>query len=323
MSIAKPVVIVTRTLPQGVERRLASLFDVRLNPDDTLPSADELVKMAPEADALLVCPTDKVDTELIARLPESIRVIATFSVGCDHIDIAAAGKRGIAVTNTPEVLTDATADIAMLLMLGAARGAVWGENMVRGAAWQAWSPTHPLGIHVTAKRLGILGMGRIGQAMARRARGFDMKIHYHGRKRLTPDIEQDAVYHAKLDDFLSKADFLSLHCALTPDTRHLLNAERIAKLPAGAIIVNTARGDIIDDNALIAALESGHVAAAGLDVFSNEPDIDPRYRDFENVFMLPHLGSATRETRDAMGHRAVDNLEAFFNGTMPPDMVTA
>ncbi len=318
----KPVVLVTRKLPKSVENRLSAEFEPRFNVDDNLPDSSETLVGAKNADALLVCPTDRVDNDLISRLPESIRIIATFSVGCDHIDIAAATDRGICVTNTPDVLTDATADIAMLLLLGAARGAIWGDAMVRGATWSAWSPTKPLGIHVTGQRLGILGLGRIGRAMAKRARAFDMEIHYHGRGKLSSDLEQGAIYHANLDDFLSVCDFLSIHCSSTPDTRGLLNAKTLAKLPNCAIIVNTSRGDIIVDDALISALGSGKVAAAGLDVFTNEPNIDPRYRALDNVFLLPHLGSATIETRDAMGHRAIDNLKAFFAGRTPHDTVT-
>ncbi|MBZ0215885.1 MAG: D-glycerate dehydrogenase, partial [Fimbriimonadaceae bacterium] len=270
MSKSTPVIVVTRKLPDKVESRLNNLFDARLNRDDNLPGADELIAAAQGADALLVCPTDKIDADLVQRLPDSIRMIATFSVGCDHIDVAAAGERGIMVTNTPDVLTDATADIAMLLMLGAARGAVWGDAMVRDATWAAWCPTKPLGIQVTGKPLGILGMGRIGRAMAKRARGFDMEIHYHGRRKLDPDLEQGAIFHDNLDDFLTNCAFLSIHCASTPQTRGLINAETIAKLPDHAVIVNSARGDIIVDDALIAALKSGKVAAAGLDVFANE-----------------------------------------------------
>lgn len=323
MSKPNPVIVVTRKLPASVETQLENLFDTHFNADDHLPSTDDVIAAADGADAILVCPTDKVDADVIKSLPDSVRMIATFSVGCDHIDIAAAQKRNIIVTNTPDVLTDATADIAMLLLLGAARGAVWGDAMVRNGTWAAWSPTKPLGISVTGKKLGILGMGRIGRAMAKRARAFDMKIHYHGRRRLAPDLEQGAIFHDNLDDFLSNSPFLSIHCASTPDTRGLINRETITKMPDHAIIVNSARGDIVVDDALINALKSGKIAAAGLDVFANEPNIDPRYRDFDNVFMLPHLGSATKETRDAMGHRAVDNLEAFFAGQQPRDIVKA
>jgi glyoxylate reductase len=249
-------------------------------------------------------------------------MIATFSVGTDHIDIPAAKAKGIAVSNTPDVLTDATADIALLLMLGAARGAVWGDRMVRENRWGVPSPTSPLGFDVTGRRLGIIGMGRIGQAVAKRAKAFDMALHYHNRRQVDATLEHGATFHAKLEGMLPHCDFLSINCASTPDTRALINERAIALLPQDAIVVNTARGEIVDDDALISALKSGRLAAAGLDVFKNEPNIDPRYRELENVFMLPHLGSATQNTRIAMGMKAVDNLEAFFRGERPRDLLT-
>ncbi len=318
----RPVVLVTRRLPAPVEARLARLFEARLNADDHVMGRAEILEKAKGCDGLLVTPVDRMDAETIAALPESIRIIATYSVGFDHIDLEAAKARGIVVTHTPEVLTDATADVAMLLLMGAARGAYWGERMVREGRWGAWSPTHPLGIDVTGRRLGILGMGRIGRAVAKRARAFDMEIHYHNRRRLPPALEEGAIYHETFEDMLPYCDFLSLNCASTPETRGILNARTLALLPRGAVVVNTARGDLVDDDALIAALKSGQVAAAGLDVFNNEPDIDPRYRTLENVFLLPHLGSATPRTREAMGMRAVDNLEAFFAGRRPKDALT-
>ena len=318
----RPSILVTRKLPDDVEERLSRLFAARLNPQDKLFSADELLTAAEGFDGLLVTPAEKLTNQAIGRLPESLRIIATFSVGYDHIDVPAARARGIAVTNTPDVLTDATADIAMLLLLGAARGASWGERMVRENRCTSWSPVHPLGHDVTGRRLGILGMGRIGQATAKRARAFDMTIHYHGRSRLAPELEQGAVYHAGFDDMLPHCDFLSVHCASTPQTRGLISERTIGLLPRDAILVNTSRGDVVDDDALIAALRSGRLAAAGLDVFRGEPNIDPRYRSLDNVFLLPHLGSATRQTRSAMGNRAIDNLEAFFAGKTPGDLLT-
>lgn len=316
-----PRLLVTRKLPDAVEARITASFDAKLNPEDTLFSPHDIISQSDGMDAILVTPTEKCGAEFFASLPSSVRIIATFSVGYDHIDVAAAAERGIKVTNTPDVLTDATADIALLLMLGAARGAYWGDRMVRTDTWGVWTPTEPLGHDVTGRRLGVLGMGRIGQAVARRARGFDMEIHYHNRSALTPDLEQGATFHATPDSLLEHADFLSINCASTEETRNLLNTDRIALMPDGAIVVNTARGDIIDDDALIAALKSGKLAAAGLDVFKGEPNIDPRYRDLDNVFLLPHLGSATRGTRDAMGMRAVDNLDAYFAGTIPEDLI--
>ena len=315
----KPVVLVTRRLPLAVEQRLQRDYDAHLNADDELYSSDRLLALAAAADAIIPCHTESLNAEVIARLPESIRAICSFSVGYDHIDLAAAKARGITVTNTPDVLSNATAEIAMLLMLGAARRAHEGARMLRTDTWADWSAIGQLGVEVTGKRLGIIGMGRVGQVMARRARGFDMEIHYYNRHRLSADIEAGAVYHADLSDLLPHCQFLSVHCPATPDTRQLLNAERIALLPDGAVVVNTARGAVVDDDALIMALQSGKLFAAGLDVFNGEPDIDPRYRDLDNTFLLPHIGSATQETRDAMGFRALDNLDAIIAGREPRD----
>ena len=321
-SKARPRLLVTRTLPDDVERRLAAHYDVILNETDAIWDRQTILDKAAACDGLLITPTERADATFLKALPASVGIIATFSVGYDHIDIDAATKRGLAVTNTPDVLTDATADITLLLLLGAARGAIWGSDMVQRDNWPAWSPTHPLGADIGGKRLGILGMGRIGRAVADRARAFGLRIHYHNRHRLDPALEKDAVFHARLEDLLAVSDYLSIHCALTGATRGLINAARIAQMPPGAIIINTARGDVINDDALIRALESGHIAAAGLDVFAGEPDIDPRYRSLDNVFGLPHLGSATPATRAAMGHRAVDNLDAFFAGRTPGDLLT-
>jgi lactate dehydrogenase-like 2-hydroxyacid dehydrogenase len=315
----KPVILVTRKLPAAVEGRLQELFEPRFNPDDRVYGQDELLRLSQGADAIIPTHTERLDAALIGRLPDSIRAICSFSVGYDHIDLPAAKSRGIIVTNTPDVLSDATAEIAMLLMLGAARRAHEGEQLIRTATWREWSPTYRLGIQVTGKRLGIIGMGRVGQVVARRARGFDMEVHYFNRRRVSPDLEGGARYHDDLDELLAVSDFLSINCPATPDTRHLLNAERIARLPDGAVVVNTARGAVVDDDALIAALASGKLFAAGLDVFNGEPDIDPRYRELDNCFLLPHIGSATRETRDAMGFRALGNLEAIMAGREPGD----
>ena len=315
----KPVVLVTRRLPEAVEARLQRDYDARLNAHDEVYSSDRLVKLAAGAAAIIPCHTEKLSAEVIARLPDSVRAICSFSVGYDHIDLAAAKARGIAVTNTPEVLSNATAEVAMLLMLGAARRAHEGARMLRTNTWADWSAIGQLGIELTGKRLGIIGMGRVGQVVARRARGFDMEVHYYNRHRLSPEIEAGAVFHADLRDLLPLSQFLSIHCPATPQTHHLINAERIALLPDGAVVVNTARGAVVDDDALITALQSGKLFAAGLDVFNGEPDIDPRYRELDNTFLLPHIGSATRETRDAMGFRALDNLDAIMAGREPRD----
>ena len=317
----KPVVLVGRKLPPAVEARLAQDYQARLNESDRLYTSEELLALAEGADAILPCHTERFPPEVLGRLPESVRIIANMSVGVDHVDLGAAAGRGIVVTNTPDVLSDATAEIAMLLMLGAARRASEGERLIRAGQWRDWSPAFMVGTQVTGKRFGVIGMGRVGQVTARRARGFDMAVHYHNRRRLDPEAEAGAVFHETVEDLIAASDVLSLHCPATPDTQGLLNAERLALLPEGAIVVNTARGAIVDDAALIAALRSGRVAAAGLDVFNGEPALDPAYRELDNTFLLPHIGSATRETRDAMGFRACDNLDAFFAGREPGDRV--
>ncbi|MFZ3035550.1 MAG: D-glycerate dehydrogenase [Parvibaculum sp.] len=311
-------ILITRRLPPDVERRAETLFTIKRNKDDALIDHARLVELAKGQDGILATVTDRIDAATIERLPATIKIIANFAVGTDHVDLEAAARRNIVVTNTPDVLTDATADIALLLLLGAARGAAQGMTVIREDTWTNWAPTGMLGVSLTGKRLGILGMGRIGQAVAKRAKAVGMKIHYHNRR---PVEGVDATFHATLDELLEKSEFLSINCASTTETRGLINARTLALLPKGAIVVNTARGDIIIDDALIEAVKSGHLAAIGLDVFNNEPNIDPRYRDLPNAFLLPHLGSATLETRNAMGFRALANLEAFFAGKSPHDRV--
>ena len=318
----KPVVLVTRKLPDAVEHRLAQDFEVMLNPDDKLYSIEELLRLAAEADAILPCHTEKFSAETIERLPARIKAIANFSVGVDHVDLEAAANRGVIVTNTPDVLSDATAEIAMLLMLGAARRAGEGERIMRNQEWRDWSPAFMVGRQITGKRLGILGMGRVGQVVARRARGFDMSIHYHNRKPLADEQTAGAVYHGSVEELLGAVDVLSIHCPASDATRGLINRERLALMHADAILVNTSRGGVIDDDALVEALKSRAIAAAGLDVYNGEPDnIHPGYRELDNSFLLPHIGSATVETRDAMGFRAIDNLLAIFDGREPGDRV--
>jgi len=317
----KPVVLVTRKLPDAVEDRLRRDYDARLNPQDVIYSSDEIIERANDVDAILPCHTEKFSAEVIARLPERVRAIANFSVGYDHVDIEAARARGVIVTNTPEVLSDATAELTLMLMLGAARRASEGERLVRTREWKDWSPSFMVGTQVTGKRLGILGFGRVGRVVAKRARGFDMDIHYNDVRRMPPELEEEAIYHQTPEDLMPHCDFLTLHCVSTPETFKLLNAERIALLPDGAIVVNASRGAVIDDDALIAALKSGKLTAAGLDVYNDEPDIHPEYRQLSNVFLMPHIGSATKETRDAMGFRALDNLDAIFAGREPRDRV--
>jgi lactate dehydrogenase-like 2-hydroxyacid dehydrogenase len=317
----KPTIVIGRKLPEAVEARLARDYDARLNPDDRLYSTGELLELLEGADGVLPCHTEQFSAQVMERLPKSLRIIANMSVGVDHVDLAAAKNHGIVVTNTPDVLSDATAEIAILLMLGAARRAGEGERLIRAGQWKSWSPAFMVGTQVTGKRLGIVGMGRVGQVIARRARGLDMELHYHNRRPVAPQQDSGARYHERLEDMLPLCDFLSLNCPATPDTLDLMNAERLVLLPDRAILINTARGAIVDEAALIAALKSGKLAAAGLDVFKNEPDILPAFRELENTFLLPHIGSATKETRDAMGFRAVDNLDAFFAGREPGDRV--
>ena len=317
----KSVVLVTRKLPNAVEERLQRDYDPILNPDDALYSSDEIIDRAKNADAILPCHTEKFTAEVIARLPERVRAIANYSVGYDHVDVEAAKARGLIVTNTPDVLSDATAELSMMLMLGAARRASEGERLVRTREWKDWSPSFMVGTQVTGKRLGIIGFGRVGQVVARRARGFDMEIHYHNRRRVSLELEGGAIYHPTPEDLMPHCDFLTLHCLASPETAGLLNAGRIALLPDGAIVVNASRGAVVDDDALIAALKSGKLTAAGLDVYNDEPNIHSEYRQLHNVFLMPHIGSATKETRDAMGFRALDNLDAIFAGREPRDRV--
>jgi lactate dehydrogenase-like 2-hydroxyacid dehydrogenase len=323
MTDRKPRVLATRHFPPDVEARLSANFDAGLNPEDKLYDGPALIKASDGFDGILCAAGDPLNADTIAKLPASVKMIATFSVGYEHVDVAAAAKRDIKVSNTPDVLTDATADIAMLCLLGAARRAHEGTTMLRTHSWIGWEPTQLMGVHVTGKRLGILGMGRIGQAMADRARAFRMTIHYSNRTRLPPETEKGAIFYANPDDMLPHCDFLSINAPMTAATRKWVNAERIARLPKGAIVVNTARGGVVDDEALIAALKSGHLFAAGIDVFDGEPRIHQGYYGLENAFLLPHMGSATVDTRNAMGFKALDNLEAFLlRGQTPPDLVT-
>jgi glyoxylate reductase len=304
-----------------VEKRLRAGYDVTFHGSDIPPTADELVRAAQGMDGLVVYPNAPMTADVIARLPDSVRIIACHAVGVDNVDLDAARSKGITVTNTPEVLDAATAEIAILLMLGAARRASEGERLIRRGDWKSWRVDFMVGTEITGRRLGIIGMGNIGQLVARRARAFDMEVHYFNRRALPADKAEGAIYHETLDSLLPVSDVLSLNCPLTKETRHLLNRERIAQLPRGAIVVNTARGPVVDDEALIEALKSGHVAAAGLDVFEGEPNLNRAYLDLENTFLLPHIGSATVKTRTAMGLRVLENLDAFFAEEEPPHRV--
>ncbi len=316
---AKPVLWISRRLSDATLARAGRDYDAIVNHQDGLHSADEIVAMSARVDAILACHTELFNADVVGRLGPRVRIVANHSVGVDHCDLAALRARGIVVTNTPDVLSAATAEIAMLLLLGAARRAVEGDRIVRSGEWNFWSPAFMVGKQVSGRRLGIIGMGRVGQVMARRARGFDMAVHYFNRSRLPAELEQGAIYHETVESLLGVADFLSLHCPATPETTGMMNSERFALLPDGAVLVNTARGALVDEDALLAALDSGKVVAAGLDCFVTEPGGNPAFSGYENVFMLPHIGSATGQTRDAMGFRALHNLDTFFAGETPKD----
>ncbi len=321
---AKPTVIVTRRLPEAVEREIAKDFDATLNPEDRPLGPDGLRRALQAADAVLCTVTDRLTAEVLDVEPRRTRLLANFGVGFNHIDIEAAKQRGIAVSNTPDVLTDATADIAMTLLLAVTRRAGEGERHLRAGAWTGWRPTHMLGTQVSGKTLGLVGMGRIARAVAQRAHhGFDMKVIFHDPYPPPADVARGlgAEPRESLEQVLEEADFVSLHCPATPETRHLMNAERLARLKPGAYLINTARGDVVDEAALVAALRSGRLAGAGLDVFEREPQVSPELLAMENVVLLPHLGSATRETRIAMGMRALENLRLFFQGRPLRDQV--
>jgi len=312
---------ITRRLSDATLERAARDYDVVINDADTPGTAEELIAASAEFDAIIPCHSEHFSVDVVAQFADRLQIVANHSVGVDHCDLPALKQRGIVVTNTPDVLSDATAELAMLLMLGAARHAVAGDRIVRTGAWDSWSPAFMVGKQVTGARLGIIGMGRVGRAFAAKARGFDMDVHYFNRSVLPDDQAQGATYHETVESLLGVADFLSLHCPATPETTDLMNAERFALLPDGAVIVNTARGALVDEDALMAALDSGQVAAAGLDCFKVEPGGNPALSKYENVFMLPHIGSATRKTRDAMGFRALDNVDAFFAGQAPGDIL--
>jgi len=320
----RPTVVVTRRLPEPVHEALTGTFDARLNPDDRPLSTAELQAALRDADALLTTVTDKVTADVLSVEPRRARLVANFGVGFNNIDIEAAKARGVSVSNTPDVLTDATADLAMTLLLMTARRAGEGERHLRGGQWTGWRPTHMLGTHVTGKTLGLIGMGRIARAVAQRAHhGFGMKVIFHDPFPPSPDIARSlgAEPRATLEDVLREADFVSLHCPATPETRHLMNQERFGLMRSDAFLINTARGDVVDEAALVQALDQKIIAGAGLDVFEKEPQVTQALVAMDNVVLLPHLGSATRETRVAMGMRAFENLQRFFSGQPLRDRV--
>jgi len=320
----RATVVVTRRLPAPVEDQLAREFDARLNSADRPLSAEELADALRGADALLPTVTDRLTAQVLAAEPLRARIIANYGVGFNHIDTTSAKARGLVVTNTPDVLTDDTADDALMLMLMVARRGGEGERHVRAGAWTGWRPTHLLGTRVSGKTLGLIGLGRIGRAVAHRARaGFGMRVIFHDPYPPAAAVvaELGAEPRGSVDDVLREADFVSLHSPATPETRHLIDARRLALMKPGAFLINNARGDIVDEAALVAALKQGTIAGAGLDVFEREPAVPPDLLTMENVVLLPHLGSATHETRIAMGLRALDNLKAFFAGAAPRDRV--
>ncbi|OLB16173.1 MAG: D-glycerate dehydrogenase [Gemmatimonadetes bacterium 13_2_20CM_70_9] len=322
--MTRPTVIVTRRLPVPVEERLAAQFDARLNRDDHPFTTAELQDALRGADALLPTVTDRLNAAVLATEPLRAKILANYGVGFNHIDVNVAKTRGLVVTNTPDVLTDDTADDAVMLMLMVARRAGEGERQVRAGAWTGWGPTHMLGTKVSGKTLGLVGLGRIGRAVARRAHhGFGMRVIFHDPYPPPPAVaaELGAEPKASVDEVLREADFVSLHSPATPETRHLIDARRLALMKRGAFLINTARGDIVDEAALVEALKRGTIAGAALDVFEREPLVPAELRTLENVVLLPHLGSATAETRAAMGLRALENLTAFFAGAPPRDRV--
>ena len=316
-----PVLWLPRRVSDATVARAKQNYDVILNEADTPGTASDIIEMSAKVDAMMPCHSEHFSAEVVAQLDPRLKIVANHSVGVDHCDLIAMAARGIVVTNTPDVLSDATAELAMLLMLGAARHAVMGDRLVRTGAWDSWSPAFMVGKQLTGARLGIVGMGRVGRAFAAKARGFEMDVHYYNRTRLPSDQEHGATYHNSLEELLQLSDFLSLHCPAMPETQDLMNANRFAQLPDGAVLVNSARGALVDEEALIAAIASGKLAAAGLDCFKDEPGGNPEFAQYENIFMLPHIGSATTLTRDAMGFRALDNLDAFFAGKTPRDIL--
>ncbi len=316
----KKKILVTRNLLPENEERIKKLFDVKLNKQEKVYTSEEILELSKDCDGILCIGGNKFDADVFSKISNTVKIIASYSVGYNNIDIDAATKKGIVVTNTPEVLTDATADIAILLLLGASRRAYEARKSAEEQKW-VWATDFLLGKQMSGSNLGILGMGRIGRAIAERARGFGMKIHYHNRTKLSADLEQGAIYHENIKSLFSNSDFLSINCPATKDTSKIINEETINYLPNGAVISNTARGDVVDDEAMIKALKNGKIFALGLDVYNGEPKIHPEYLKLQNLFLLPHLGSATLKTRIAMGNRSIDNLENFFQNKRPKDQL--
>jgi glyoxylate reductase len=316
-------VVVTRRLPAEVETRLSELFDVRLRSDDTGMSRNELIEAMKSTDVLVPTITDSIDAAMIGQAGDRLKLIANYGAGVDNIDVATARQRGILVSNTPGVLTEDTADMTMALILAVTRRIPEGLAAMQSGTWDGWAPTAFLGGRVAGRRLGILGMGRIGQAVARRAAAFGMQVHYHNRRRLRPEIEQElqATWWESLDQMVARMDVLSINCPHTPSTFHLMNARRLKLMKSDAVIVNTSRGEVIDENALTRMLRAGEIAGAGLDVYEQGTEANPRLRQLSNVVLLPHMGSATRESRVEMGEKVIINIKTFDDGHRPPDQV--
>ena len=316
-------VVVTRRLPEAVETRMSELFTVELRPDDSPMTREELAAAMRRADVLVPTITDRVDAPLLAQAGERLKLIANYGSGIDNVDVATARQRGVLVSNTPGSTTDDTADMAMGLVLAVTRRIPEGLAAMQAGTWEGWAPTAFLGGRISGRRLGILGMGRIGQAVATRARAFGMQVHYHNRHRLHPEIEaeHEATYWESLDQMLARMDVLSINCPHTPATFHLINARRLKLMKPEAVIVNTSRGQVVDENALTRALRAGEIAGAGLDVYEHGTDINPRLRELPNVVLLPHMGSATREARLEMGEKVLINVKTFADGHRPPDLV--
>ena len=323
MTSTKPRVIVTRKLPDAIETRMMELFEVRLNLNDKPMSQKDIAAAMQEADGLVPTVTDRIDAALINQAGNQLKLIATFGTGVDNIDLDAANKRGVMVTNTPGVLTEDTADMTMALILAAPRRLAEGERMVRARNWTGWTPTFMLGHRIWGKRLGIIGMGRIGQAVARRARGFGLSVHYHNRRRVHEEIEAEleATFWESLDQMLARMDIVSVNCPRTPATFHLLSRRRLQLLKKDAYLVNTSRGEVVDEGALTQLLMEGAIAGSGLDVYENEPAINPKLIALDNVVLLPHMGSATIEGRIDMGEKVIINIKTFIDGHNPPDRV--
>jgi glyoxylate reductase len=323
MPANKPLVIVTRRLPDAIETRMRELFDARLNHDDVPMSQAALIEAIQTADVLVPTVTDRIDSKVLVRAGPNLKLIANFGTGVDNIDVKTALERGITVTNTPGVLTEDTADMTMALILAVPRRLVEGVNELQADKFSGWTPSWMLGNRIWGKRLGIVGMGRIGQAVARRAKAFGLQIHYHNRKKVAPDIEADleATYWDSLDQMLARMDIVSVNCPHTPATYHLLSARRLKMMKPSAYIVNTSRGEVIDENALTRMLSAREISGAGLDVFEHEPAVNPKLLKLKNVVLLPHMGSATIEGRIDMGEKVIVNIKTFADGHKPPDRV--